>query len=79
MDLLEVVEPLEPEASAIHVEQMGFVEQAVQDGRGGHLIVREDGCPFLDRAVAGDDRAALHVPGRDEQKEQVRFPSSMPL
>ena len=73
IDSLDVFEPAQTKAFTVNVEDMSLVKEPVEDGRGGHLIVCEDVGPFFDRAVTGDDGAALYISGRDELEEQVRL------
>ena len=50
---------------------MAVVEQAIEDG-GRHDRIAEDGAPFADRAVRGDQHAAAFVTARDELEEEMR-------
>ena len=49
--LLEVPEPV---AAALDVEDMGAVEQAVEDGGGQDLVAGEELGPVADALVGGD-------------------------
>jgi hypothetical protein len=51
-------------------EDVAMVEQAVED-RGGDDGIVEDGAPFGDRPVAGEQDAAALVAARHELKEEV--------
>jgi hypothetical protein len=53
-----------------HGDDVGVVDQAVDHGRGDH-VVAEDLTPAAERLVAGDDQAGALVAGRDELEEQV--------
>lgn len=50
---------------------MHVVQQAVQNGRGQHLVAREDLRPIPHVLVAREDDRALLVPRRDQAEEQV--------
>ena len=46
------------------------MRQAIEQ-RGGHLGVAEDGGPFAERQIGGDDDAGAFVEFRDEMEEQL--------
>ena len=50
----------EPVGGAVDRDDVAVVQEAVQDG-GGQDVVAEDGAPFGEGLVAGDDGGALLV------------------
>lgn len=51
----------DPVAFAVDDDFGAVVQQPVEDGRGGHGVAVEDGCPLLRRDVGGDDGRAFLV------------------
>jgi hypothetical protein len=60
----------EPVAVALEGDDLSVVDEAVDHGRGDH-VVAEDLTPAAEWLVAGDDQAGPFVAGRDELEEQV--------
>jgi hypothetical protein len=57
-------------AGALDLDDLGVVEQAIEQG-GGDDLVAEDVAPFAEAAVGGEDHGAALVAGVDELEEQV--------
>jgi len=59
MDLLSKI--FEPVTIPIHIKDMRFMEEPVQDSGCGYLIGVKDMHPVFNRPVRGDNGAALHI------------------
>jgi hypothetical protein len=57
-------------AGALDLDDLGVMEQAIEQG-GGDDLVAEDVAPFAEAAVGGEDHGAALVTGVDELEEQV--------
>jgi len=57
---------VEPVARSVDREDLGVVEEAVED-RGGERLVAEGVGPFADGLVGGDDRRAARVAAVDDR------------
>src|SRR4029077_1755465 len=57
-------------AGALDLDDLGVVEQAIEQG-GGDDLDAEDVAPFAEAAVGGEDHGAALVAGIDELEEQV--------
>src|SRR5690606_17400999 len=62
---------LEAVALAADVDDVGVVEQAVEDGACDHRVAAEDLAPGTEAFVAGQDDAATFVAARDHLEEQI--------
>src|SRR5690606_6971810 len=58
-------------ALAADVDDVGVVEQAVEDGACDHRVAAEDLAPGTEAFVAGQDDAATFVAARDHLEEQI--------
>jgi hypothetical protein len=63
------LEMAQPVAVALDVEDMGAVEQAIEDGGCQHLVAGKQFCPVADPLVGGNPHgaAALAVTGEPEE------------
>src|SRR5207248_44650 len=61
----------QPVTVAADGDDMAVVEQAVEDGS-RHDRIAEDGAPFANRAVGGDQHAAAFVTARHQLEEEMR-------
>jgi hypothetical protein len=61
---------LEPVAVTFEGDDLGVVDEAVDHGRGDHVIA-EHLTPAAERLVAGDDQGGALIAGRDELEGQV--------
>jgi hypothetical protein len=59
-----VLEVAQPVAAALDLEDMGAVEQPVEDSRGQHLVAGEQFGPVTDALVGGDDLKAVFQDAR---------------
>jgi hypothetical protein len=59
----------EPEAVISGLEDMAVVGEAIEE-RGGHLGVAEDGGPFAEAQVGGDDDAGALVELAEQMEQQ---------
>ncbi|REE90607.1 hypothetical protein A8990_106112 [Paenibacillus taihuensis] len=62
---------LHPVTLAFKYEQMAAVRQPVDHGH-GHLVVGEDGAPFGELEIGGNDKAAALVAVGYHAEEQLR-------
>ena len=63
-ELQRVLEVAEPVAAALDVEDVGAVEQAIEEGGGQDLVAGEELGPVADALVGGDQHRAAFVPGK---------------
>lgn len=61
---------LEPVAVALEGDDLGVVDEAVDHGRGDH-VVAEDLSPAAEDLVAGHDQTRAFISGRNQLEEQV--------
>lgn len=59
-------------AGAVDGQDVAVVQESVEDG-GGQDVVAEDGSPFGEVFVAGDDGGAFLVSSADQLEEHVGF------
>jgi len=66
-----LIKVFQPEALPIDVEDMGSMEQTVQNSCGGHLISGKEVDPLFHRPVGSNNRTGSHIAGGDKLKKQM--------